>query len=259
MVIAAAPASGGPGWTDILTAIGTVGAVAAAVGIALWSEWRSGKRLKAERERSDRLLAEERQRSREALEEERRLAREREQLVEAYAVQVLAAEGRARAGLPDDEWYTVAIVVNRGTYTINSIDVRFWFNDGSLMGYWVQQAVPQPGVADAMLADLKSPTFPDSAGPFRVVLSSSWRLAPWDAGMRFVSNPVPLGRLPSSYPIVRWTDRWGTRWQYRLGEVQRIRDDEPWERRVGPSLCRARHRVCSCRTLTTWLHRLVSA
>ena len=56
MAMAAAAASGGPGWTDILTAIGTVGAVIAAVGIALWTEWRSGGRLKAEHERSDRLL-----------------------------------------------------------------------------------------------------------------------------------------------------------------------------------------------------------
>ena len=38
MTVVAAP--GGPGWTDILTAIGTVGAVIAAVGIALWTQWR---------------------------------------------------------------------------------------------------------------------------------------------------------------------------------------------------------------------------
>ena len=64
----------------------------AAVRIALWTEWRSGKRLKAEQEHSDKTLAEERQRSsaalederaysRAQLEEERRLALEREQLV----------------------------------------------------------------------------------------------------------------------------------------------------------------------------------
>jgi hypothetical protein len=42
------PAAGGPSWADIMTAFGTVGAVVAAVGIALWTEWRSGQRLAAE-------------------------------------------------------------------------------------------------------------------------------------------------------------------------------------------------------------------
>jgi len=82
-----------------MTAFGTVGAVIAAVGIALWTERRSGRRLKAERERSDRLLREERVRSRAQIEEERRIAREREQLSEAYAVQV--ALGEKYQGLRD--------------------------------------------------------------------------------------------------------------------------------------------------------------
>ena len=31
-----------------------------------------------------------------------------------------------------------------------------------------------------------------------------------------------------SYPLVRWTDRWGTRWEHRLGEVRQIRDGQDW-------------------------------
>lgn len=71
-------AASGPSWTDIMTAFGTVGAVVAAVGIALWAEWRSGQRLKEERERSVRLVEQERARRTAQIEEERRVARERE-------------------------------------------------------------------------------------------------------------------------------------------------------------------------------------
>lgn len=55
-------AAGGPNWTDILTAIGMVGAVIVALGIALFADWRAGKRIADEHERSDRVLGEERQR-----------------------------------------------------------------------------------------------------------------------------------------------------------------------------------------------------
>lgn len=88
-LIAAAAVVEGPSWTDILTAIGTVGAVAAALGIALWTEHRSDKRVKNERTRSDKLLAvqlerektaveDEREHTRAQIEEERRLSLSRE-------------------------------------------------------------------------------------------------------------------------------------------------------------------------------------
>jgi hypothetical protein len=57
-----------------MTTFGTVGAVVAALGIALWTEWRSGKRFKAEQEHSDRLLKEEREHTGAEIEEERRIA-----------------------------------------------------------------------------------------------------------------------------------------------------------------------------------------
>ena len=86
------PVAGGPDWADIVTAFGTVGAVIAAVGIALRSERRSAAHIQAEHERSDRLLEEERALSRTEIDEERRIALEREQLAEAYSVQVVPAE-----------------------------------------------------------------------------------------------------------------------------------------------------------------------
>jgi ADP-ribosylglycohydrolase len=93
VILIAAPAADFPSWTEVVTAIGTVGVAVAAVGIALWTEWRSGKRLEAEHQRSDRMLKEERARSKEEIDEERRGAREREQLAQAYAVQVVLASG----------------------------------------------------------------------------------------------------------------------------------------------------------------------
>jgi hypothetical protein len=92
MVVAEAATGGGPNWTDVLTAVGTVSAAVVAVGIALWTEYRSGERLKGERARSEQQLAEQRELensalederaySRAQLEEERRIVHEREQLL----------------------------------------------------------------------------------------------------------------------------------------------------------------------------------
>ena len=96
------PPAGGPTWTDILTAIGTVGAVIAAVGIALWSNWRTRKQLA----------------------EDRRRALEREQIAEAYAVLVLSAERIVRVerdaeGRDGAVKQLAVLIVNRSSYTIN--------------------------------------------------------------------------------------------------------------------------------------------
>ncbi len=60
------------------------------MGIATWSEWRTTRRLADEHARSDRQLVGERALSAAQIEEERKLAQEREQVAEAYAVQVTA-------------------------------------------------------------------------------------------------------------------------------------------------------------------------
>ena len=120
-----------------MTAFGTVGAVIAAVGIASWTEWRSGKRLKAEQGRSDRQLKEERERSRAEIEEERRIAREREQLAEAYQVQVVVGE-RAAAGQNVSDPSVVelvVVVVNHGSFTITKVEAQFSYDGRSLVSH----------------------------------------------------------------------------------------------------------------------------
>ncbi len=217
----AVAAASGPDWASIMTAFGTVGAVVAAVGIALWSEWRMGERLKAERIYSEKKLAEERALSAAEIKEERRVGREREQLVEAYAVQVALAEKRTPGESLGDTKVKVlaALVVNRGRYTISRVEVQFSLNPGSLITARRQARLP----------DFEK--FPD-------VLRAGWGqnlgpamqgiLTPWDAGIRFETDGIHVQHLGSPYPVVRWMDQWATWWEHRRDEVRQIAEGEPW-------------------------------
>jgi len=221
--------SSGPDWATIMTAFGTVGAVMAAVGIAIWSEWRTAKRLADEHARSGRQLAEERAFSATRIEEERNLAREREQLAEAYAVQVTA--GTLRGEQPDrreNPWIDIGdrpeapavLVINRGHYAIAGVEVRFFYEstghvaEPRSIGLFPSESAIPPLLTDG-LSGLRS-----AAGGV---------LTPWDDGMRFIGDfGSPGYGLPDLHPIVRWTDRWGTRWEYRLGEVRLVDGHAPW-------------------------------
>lgn len=119
-------------WASIFTAIGTVGAVAAALWIALWSDKRSGDRLADERAHSAKQLAQEQAFSRDQLQEERKIARDREQLAEAYAVQVAMGEqpaggatGNVQRPIDDAVKVLSVMIVNKGSYTITRIEARF--------------------------------------------------------------------------------------------------------------------------------------
>ena len=54
---------------------------------------------------------------------------------------------------------------------------------------------------------------------------NSYSLTPADAGVRFIGTATRREFLTDTYPIVWWTDRWGTRWQHMMGEVSKIDDD----------------------------------
>jgi hypothetical protein len=227
-------AAGDPSWTDIMTAFGTVGAVVVAVGIALWAEWRLGRRLKEEQERSNRLLKEERENSRAQIEEERRLAREREQLTEAYAVLIISARSWPKetdaSHDPDDPLMCpMAIMVNHGHYAITGIDARFI--DGGKIYRLVS--------TQHLSAFLRLPAKLRGKLPAGLQWASDevvpWpenldvvTLAPQDPGLRLFGPALRTTELLLAYPLVRWTDRWGTRWEYRRGEVRQVRGDEEW-------------------------------
>jgi hypothetical protein len=225
----------GPDWTAKTTAIGTVAVAAVAVFVALFAEWRGGARVRAANDRADRLLADERTRSDERLEderaraavkvrEERQISREREQYTEAYKIQVL--QGDRAGGSPTDEGHEEpdgllkvygAIIINRSAYTITGVDARLRLADGRVAEFAgpvrVTGATQLPDqLSDGMVGLLEGLTHVD-------------RLTPWDVGLRFYSDPMPLALW---YPIVRWTDRWGTRWEHRRGEMRMIEPEEPW-------------------------------
>lgn len=236
-----AAAAGGTSLADNLTALGTVGAVIAAVWIALWTERRSGKRLRDERERSDRVLAEERERGDRTLADQRKHDWEvvheeamrrrsdldqarwtdevRAQLAQAYLVEVLPGEKRGPGESPGSSRSRVlaAVVVNGGSFTITDVEVVFRLN-GRL-----EPVQPQRHERLSRLQDLGGPLkggFGPSPG-----FESERVLTPWDLGIRFESPVVPLEVLEDPYPVVRWTDRWDTRWEHRRGQVRQAPGD----------------------------------
>src|SRR5260221_4274942 len=116
-----------PDWTGIMTAIGTVALAIVAVFAPIYTEWRANKRLTAEHERSDKLLAKERSRSDEALRDERQIALDREQVAEAYAVQVVLvryAPGSDDGAENQDANYRETMIVNRSHNTITRTEAR---------------------------------------------------------------------------------------------------------------------------------------
>ncbi len=158
--------------------------------------------------------------SRAQIQEERQTARNREQLTEAYAVQVVLGE-RSRAESPRR---LGAIVINHGHYTIAGIEARLRLATGdgpTLVPFAGSERVPGTKDLDAKLRDGMS-------GLLEGMMHGD-RLTPWDVGMRFWSDLIPTAQLPGAYPVVRWTDRWGTCWEHRRGEVEQIAEGEDWQ------------------------------
>lgn len=225
-------------WTTILTAIGTVAAACAAVGIAIWSDWRTGNRVDEERGFSRQQLADQQRFSREQLdaeqkfsrdqlEEERRRELVKEQFAEAYMV-------RVELGVRDipvkvDEVYNepegpilkrlAAMVVNGGSFVVTNVEARF-FIFGNIQSANAQHLLPGD-----------SP-FPRPGGyAWRSVGDSilNTTLPPWTAGILVESSDVNPEWLMGAYAIIRWTDRWGKRWEHKRGAVRQVKDNDPWE------------------------------
>lgn len=190
----------GPSWTDRWTAIGTVGAVIAAVGIALWSDFRTRKQLA----------------------EERRRAQEREQIAEAYAVHVLSAE-RVIIGSSDAEGAVKPLAVlieNRSSFTITRVEAQFCIGTSLVTHRKVTRLAGFGALPHGLRAGWRA------SDEDEIVTTDV--LTPWNEGVRFESDDIRVQNLRGAYPIVRWTDRWGTRWEHKRGVVRQIRDDEPW-------------------------------
>ena len=177
-----------------------------ALGIALYTDWRASTRIKAERQ----------------------LAREHEQFAEAYAVQIEFDERDPGTGPPDVQGHRApsgardlaAMMVNRGSFTITQIEAQFCLAD-RMIPHLQRQHIS--GVME--LPELLRGPFVPTAASERIMYGV---LPPWDVGIRFEVGGFDRGDLFGWYPVVRWTDRWGTRWEHKRGVVRPVSDDEPW-------------------------------
>jgi len=193
------------GAATAVTAVGTVATAVVAVWIALRSE-QKGKAL---------------------VTDERREQRSREALTEAYRVQVVQAYRTTDDG-PTNEYgdsvrsvrQLAAMVVNHGYFTITDVQARFVFAERSGV-VTPQRSVYMPGT-DGLPSRLTRGWAESEAYVMEGILT------PRGTAIRFESPAVPEHALENPYPLVRWRDQWGTCWQYRLGRVQPIGDDDEW-------------------------------
>jgi hypothetical protein len=204
-----------------MTAIGTVAVAVVAVAVALFADWRADKRVAAERAHSDERLREERERSDAQLAEERRLFQKQEQFAAAYAVQVTLMRSGSIGSAKDEAQRLIAAIVNHGAQTITRIEVRF-----SPDGRGVISARKQERLA----VDSGLPGSPMTARHVRSAEAATFsdRLTPWDHGMTAETDPIGVDHLTDPRVIVRWTDRWGTRWEHKRGDVQTVDESAQW-------------------------------
>jgi hypothetical protein len=254
VTILAAPAAGSD-LSAIWTAIGTIALAVVAVFAPIYTERRASKRLTAEHERSDKVLAEERaladrrlaeqlahsdaqlaeertaadkrladeiRAADKRLAEERQAELDREQWAEAYLIQVTPARVgvvTAPGQIASDVERPVVIVVNHGRYAITRVQAQL-YDGASLTEY---------GKTEHLSSWY---SLPEELRPKGIWEARSFgrgdTLTPMDLGLRYTADPTAVKFLVGSYPLVRWTDRWGTHWEHRRGEVRKIDEGEPW-------------------------------
>lgn len=198
-------------WTAVGTialAIVTLATVVVTVGIT-----------RQDRGRADKKLAEEVKRNQDRIDDERRVATEREQFAEASLVEVVLAVPKGGidfAGTKPPPQLELT-VRNHGHYAITGIQATA-VHPAGVVGF-IEPRQEQRWDAFNPNSQYVEPV--PGAHP-------DW-LPPWDARLIF------RGDLPDSlkgkkddlavYPVVRWTDRWGTGWQHRRGKL--LKADSP--------------------------------
>jgi hypothetical protein len=220
-------------WQETATAVGTIAVAVAAVGVALYGEWRTDVRLERERKHSAKVLAEERaaadarlqrqiEHSDAQLREERERVKRAEQEVEALSVEVtpeLKAKGTDTSEL-------AVTVRNLGRHSIVQVQAQFSPDGRSLL--------PSGRTSQRLrqrLMKSEDPSYPD------IIITPISRSQPIDYKgvlpnghlMLLYSDEIADNHLADPFPIVRWKDYLGQRWEHRQGQVRMISDAEPWE------------------------------
>ena len=162
----------------------------------------------------------------------RRLASEREQFAEASRVEVVLAVPR---GGPTDleprpPLKLELTVKNHGSYAILDIEAMAWVEMLTGAGLFFFSEPRQEQRSDAL----------NPASPYWEPVHGShpdW-LPPWDARLIFeedLPSPLKSGKEGApAYPIVRWTDRWGTGWEHMRGKLQQVDRSEGVKYVLGP-------------------------
>jgi hypothetical protein len=109
-------------------------------------------------------------------------------------------------------------VLNRGSFTITRVEAQLCLGNSMITHHRYERVSTFQGLPEVMRADYD----PSPERPMHGVLT------PWDFGIRFETDGIHVRDLADPYPVVRWMDRWGTRWEHKRGVVRQIRDDEPW-------------------------------
>jgi hypothetical protein len=241
-------------WTSIMTAVGTVAVAVVAVAVALFAEWRARISVTSEREyaagvladerkaaddrlerqlaHSDAQLAEERKAADERLRvqlehsdaqvrEERQAALDAERVAEAWSVEILAAQVGPEKGITTKPGQPIgrpmALVTNNGRFTITRVEAYFC-PDG-------QSTTPASITEQMKFTPGDHPYVSDITGSIGDVFRGV--LAPGEA-MRFLGDTRLDRDLRATYPIIRWTDHWNQRWEYKQGQVNRVGESDQW-------------------------------
>lgn len=223
----------GPDWATIMTAFGTVGAVIAAVWIAIASARKTNKLVAAERVHSDDQLRKQQQHSDEQLETERAAAdarlqkqfsnaEELDQRGDAAAVEVSAFRLTPSTGFKDDpenpSGRPAVIVVNKGKSAITNVTVVLSPDGRSTVPLSRFKNLVDLGVFPTHFTE-------DVIGVLGEVYGGT--IAP-GAAMRFEGDDILVDTLRTSFAIVRWIDRWADCWEYRQGQVYKSTMEAPW-------------------------------
>lgn len=189
----------------------------------------SATQLQSEREASDQRLQRQLDAAEAQAQAERDAACEREQLMGAYAVQVTPARmdpknygSQIMTSDPKDPITCPCVfITNTGHYTITDVQAQFSPDGKSLVGYEDRVHIS----SWAMLPPKLVHSFGLSA-PERNIRNDT--LTPADMGLLFVSDAMAESKIFGCYPVVRWRDQWGQRWEHKLGVVRKITENERW-------------------------------
>jgi hypothetical protein len=111
------------------------------------------------------------------------------------------------------------MIVNRSSSTITRVEAQFCLGN-SMIPYHRLSGSPASG-------RYRKCSVPDTG--HRPSARCGGVLTPFDTGIRFETDGIHERSLAGPYPVVRWTDRWGTTWEHKRGVARPVRDDEPWE------------------------------